>query len=81
MTQRDDPTISVVPKELDPSAPNDRLEDEEIFCPVCGYNLTGNLTGRCSECGGLFDREMLLKAREVSFDALMPRGALLAPMR
>jgi hypothetical protein len=24
-------------------------------CTVCGYSLTGNTTGRCSECGASFD--------------------------
>jgi len=25
--------------------------DEFIKCEGCGYNLTGNVTGRCPECG------------------------------
>ena len=25
------------------------------FCKTCGYDLTGNVTGRCSECGGRLD--------------------------
>lgn len=48
------------------------LEDEGIFCPICGYNLTGNLTGRCSECGGFFHRELLLETARVSAEAVMP---------
>lgn len=50
----------------------DEPTDEEIYCPVCDYNLTGNLTGRCSECGSLFDRRRLLEASRISVDALMP---------
>lgn len=26
------------------------------FCPSCGYNLTGNVTGTCSECGASIRR-------------------------
>lgn len=25
--------------------------DQFRLCPHCGYNLTGNTTGKCSECG------------------------------
>lgn len=24
-------------------------------CPMCGYNLTGNISGRCPECGAPID--------------------------
>jgi rubrerythrin len=27
-----------------------------IHCPGCGYNLTGNLSGVCPECGAPFAR-------------------------
>lgn len=27
--------------------------DQFRLCPGCGYNLTGNVTGRCPECGRL----------------------------
>ena len=30
-----------------------RARTNDYTCPVCGYDLTGNLTGRCSECGTL----------------------------
>ena len=68
----DDPPIAAAPDEAaSPDAPG-RPDDEQIFCPVCGYNLTGNPTGRCSECGALFSRDQLLTAMKVSADALMP---------
>jgi hypothetical protein len=52
--------------------PPPKLDDEQIYCPACGYNLTGNLTGQCSECGSFFHREMLLQATRVSAEAMMP---------
>jgi len=27
-------------------------------CPACGYNLTGNVSGTCPECGGNAPRDM-----------------------
>jgi hypothetical protein len=27
--------------------------DQFRLCPTCGFNLTGNTTGKCPECGGL----------------------------
>ena len=27
------------------------------FCPACGYNLTGNVSGRCPECGAPINTE------------------------
>ncbi len=71
MRPDDLPTSAPPDETASPPAPG-TLEDEEIFCPVCGYNLTGNLTGRCSECGSLFDRAQLLVATRISADALMP---------
>jgi hypothetical protein len=28
-----------------------RVDDDGRFCATCGYNLTGNLSGVCPECG------------------------------
>ncbi len=30
---------------------NTRVEPAEPRCATCGYNLTGNVSGRCPECG------------------------------
>lgn len=48
------------------------VDDEAIFCPVCDYNLTANLAGRCPECGGVFDRDLLLEAKRTAEAAVMP---------
>ncbi|MCZ6684238.1 MAG: hypothetical protein O7B26_13740 [Planctomycetota bacterium] len=48
------------------------LEDEEFFCPVCNYNLTGNCSGCCSECGSLFDRDSLIAAQKADAITLIP---------
>jgi hypothetical protein len=31
---------------------SDRLSAGEPRCTQCGYNVTGNTSGRCPECGG-----------------------------
>ncbi len=54
------------------TTPPSRPDDEEIFCPLCGYNLTGNLTGRCPECASLFSREQLLAVRWSTVEPVMP---------
>lgn len=30
-------------------------------CPVCDYNLTGNVSGRCPECGTIFSKDAVDK--------------------
>ena len=42
--------------------PAPSIDDEEIYCAFCNYNLTGIHSGRCPECGAMFDRELLLQA-------------------
>ena len=32
---------------------NTKIPDH--YCKTCGYDLTGNVTGRCSECGAKLD--------------------------
>ncbi len=46
--------------------------DESIFCPICNYNLTGVLSGRCPECGSLFDRESFLQTQRTHGVMLIP---------
>lgn len=47
-------------------------DDEEIYCPVCSYNLTGIYSGRCPECGAEFHREALIAAQQANQITLMP---------
>jgi hypothetical protein len=35
-----------------------------VLCPNCKYNLTGNLSGRCPECGGRMGDPSELDATE-----------------
>lgn len=39
-----------------------RVRELTPFCGGCGYNLTGNITGCCPECGRSFDFGRLLSA-------------------
>jgi Zn finger protein HypA/HybF involved in hydrogenase expression len=39
-----------------------RAEDVDVPCPSCGYSFMGlPVTGRCPECGSLFDKRELLR--------------------
>jgi len=39
-----------------------RPEDVSVPCPSCGYSLMGlPMSGRCPECGSLFDKRELLR--------------------
>ncbi|MBN2559336.1 MAG: hypothetical protein JXQ75_00195, partial [Phycisphaerae bacterium] len=37
--------------------------DRTPYCPSCDYNLTGNVSGRCPECGELIPDEDLTRSR------------------
>ena len=39
-------------------AANDARRRINRSCPACGYNLTGNISGRCPECGRRIDRRL-----------------------
>ncbi len=43
-----------------------RVLDETPRCDCCGYNLTGNRSGRCPECGTSFDASLLEKDNQCS---------------
>lgn len=43
--------------DLRPTSP----EAVELWCTECGYNLTGTVEDRCSECGREFDRAVLIE--------------------
>lgn len=34
------------------------------FCAQCRYNLKGNVSGRCPECGTVFDQEVAQSAQD-----------------
>lgn len=52
--------------------PGQALGDEEIYCPLCNYNLTGVHSGRCPECGSDFHREALFTAQRANQITLIP---------
>ena len=62
------------PVPASPIAGADQLdvEGEGIYCPICNYNLTGILSGRCPECGSMFHREALLEAQRSNQVTLIP---------
>jgi hypothetical protein len=39
-----------------------RLRLKDGMCPSCGYDLTGNVSGVCPECGKLISKREILKA-------------------
>lgn len=43
-----------------------RVLDETPRCDCCDYNLTGNRSGRCPECGTPFDPSLLEKDDQCS---------------
>jgi len=49
------------------------IEEPEIFCPHCDYNLRGLTEQRCPECGNEFDRELLIKRATIP-DQPLPYG-------
>jgi hypothetical protein len=42
--------------------PKRKLRYPEGHCQACGYNLTGNVSGRCSECGTAIPEDLSLDA-------------------
>lgn len=36
-----------------------------LYCPTCGYNLTGLPENRCPECGRPFDRAAIIREMEM----------------
>jgi hypothetical protein len=83
-----EPDDRAAPRREDPDAPSRAMphpkypeviieppvaqEDEQIYCPVCSYNLTGIHSGRCPECGSLFDRDALIAAQQANQITLIP---------
>lgn len=47
---------------MEPSA-DPQMLDAEVYCPACGYSLRGNVSGRCPECGQVFDPAALTTSR------------------
>lgn len=65
-------TAARIPQDAPPVAQPVPEQDEEIFCPICNYNLTGNRSGKCSECGSLFHLEALIAAQKSHRITLIP---------
>jgi len=40
------------------------LAGKAVFCPRCGYNLTGLYEARCPECGSKFTLDQLMQAQQ-----------------
>lgn len=47
-------TMPIEPAELDRMVGRTWTSSLPPICPRCGYNLTGSVTSRCPECGGVF---------------------------
>lgn len=51
-----------------------------LYCPKCGYNLTGLTQNVCPECGGGFSRAELAAIGGIKYPSLgMPLAVLLLP--
>lgn len=51
-----------------------------LYCPKCGYNLTGLTQERCPECGGWFSRAELAAIGGIKYPSLgVPLAVLLLP--
>ena len=51
-----------------------------LYCPNCGYNLTGLTEERCPECGGRFSRAELAAIGGIRYPSLgVPLAVLLLP--
>jgi Kef-type K+ transport system membrane component KefB len=51
-----------------------------LYCPKCGYNLTGLTEDRCPECGGGFSRAELAAIGGIKYRSLgIPLASLLLP--
>ncbi len=66
------PTFPPAGTPAEKNAPPVQIEDEQIFCPLCNYNLTGIHSGRCPECGAWFNRAALLASQPVHRITLIP---------
>ncbi len=66
------PTIPQARPRVEEEAPPAHIEDEQIFCPLCNYNLTGIHSGRCPECGAWFNRAALLASQPLHRITLIP---------
>ncbi len=68
---------NLVDESFHPPAPTQSTEpgsnsDEEIYCPICNYNLTGITTGRCPECGSFFNRDALISNQKANRITVIP---------
>ncbi len=72
-TPADADTTASQPPHANATHPAAIEEDGEgIYCPICNYNLTGAMSGRCPECGALFSRQSLIAAQRANRVTLIP---------